>query len=164
MQGNKETWSKALTIGVLETAQIQKRDFACIIYASEAEEPIIIKKNEVNPDKILDCAEKFLGGGTNFTNPLEKAMKLIEESEFKNADIIFITDGDCRCSSAFITRFNKIKEEKEFRTIGVLVNVGSESVSDTELKRFCDTITKISNIADLTDGNSAANEAIFGAL
>lgn len=63
MQGDEEVWSKALSVGILEVAQMQKRDFACIIYSSHADDPIVIKKDEIAPQKIIDCAERFHNGG-----------------------------------------------------------------------------------------------------
>lgn len=63
MGETEEMWSKALTIGILEVAQLQKRDFACIIYSGSADEPIIIKKDEIAPQKIIECAERYHGGG-----------------------------------------------------------------------------------------------------
>lgn len=164
MQGDEEIWSKALTVGILEVAQMQKRDFACIIYSSHADKPIVIKKDEIAPQKIIDCAERFHNGGTSFEAPLNEALELIKDSTFKNADIIFITDGDCYVSDNFSRKFKQIKEDKDFRTLGVLVNIGCGHVSDSSLKEFCDSITLVSDIADLNDGNSEVNKSIFGSL
>ena len=63
MKGDQEIWSKALSVGLLEVAQMQKRDFACIIYSSRADDPIVIRKDEISPQKIIDVAERFHGGG-----------------------------------------------------------------------------------------------------
>lgn len=63
MNGDRETWSKAFTMGVLEIAQIQKRDFAFIAYDSDADDPIILKKGEVSPNKVITICEEFLDGG-----------------------------------------------------------------------------------------------------
>ena len=164
MQGDEEIWSKALTIGILEVAQMQKRDFACIIYSSHADKPIVIKKDEIAPQKIIDCAERFHNGGTSFEAPLNEALELIKDSTFKNADIVFVTDGDCYVSDNFSRKFKQIKEDKDFRTLGVLVNMGRGHVSDNSLKEFCDSITLVSDIADLNDGNSEVNKSIFGSL
>jgi uncharacterized protein with von Willebrand factor type A (vWA) domain len=163
MSGNQEIWSKAMACGVLEIAQYQKRDFACILYSSRAEEPIIIKKDEISPEKIIQVAERFSGGGTNFEAPLQKACKLIEDSTFKEADILFISDGDCGVSSDFLRKFKRLKEEKEFRCFGVLVDVGGHSAYTT-LNEFCDNVTNISNIAELSNADSDVNKGIFGAL
>ena len=164
MSGDQEIWSKALTVGILEVAQMQKRDFACIIYSSHADKPIVIKKDEIAPQKIIDCAERFHNGGTSFEAPLNEALELIKDSTFKNADIVFITDGDCYVSDGFSRKFKQIKEEKDFKTLGVLVNMGRGHASDSSLKEFCDNVTLVSDIADLTDSNSSTNTAIFGAL
>ena len=164
MQGDEEIWSKALTVGILEVAQMQKRDFACIIYSSHADKPIVIKKDEIAPQKIIDCAERFHNGGTSFEAPLNEALELIKDSTFKNADIVFITDGDCYVSDNFSRKFKQIKEDKDFKTLGVLVNMGHGHVSDSSLKEFCDNITLVSDIADLNDGNSEVNKSIFGSL
>jgi uncharacterized protein with von Willebrand factor type A (vWA) domain len=163
MNGSEELWSKALAIGVLEIAQMQKRDYACIIYDSVADNPIVISKNEISPEKIISIAETFKGGGTNFENPLKKALDLIKQSQFKDADILFITDGDCYVSDTFKQKFKAVKEEKEFKTMGVLVDMGGHP-SDSSLKEFCDDVVCVSKIADLKDGESAVNKAIFGAL
>ena len=63
MEGDEEVWSKALTVGILEVAQMQKRDFACIIYSNHADNPIVIKKDEIAPQQIISSAENFHNGG-----------------------------------------------------------------------------------------------------
>lgn len=79
-------------------------------------------------------------------------------------DIVFITDGDCCVSDDFLRKFKKTKEEKEFKTKGILVNLGYGHSSDSSLKEFCDDITLISSVADLKDSDSEVNKNIFGNL
>ena len=79
-------------------------------------------------------------------------------------DIVFITDGDCYVDDSFLRKFNQIKQEKEFKTMGVLVNMGRGHVSSSSLKEFCDSITLVSDIADLKDSESSVNKSIFGNL
>lgn len=164
MAGDEELWSKAMTVALMEVAQLQKRDFACIIYSSRADKPIIVKKDEVAPQKIIDVAERFHNGGTNFECALEEALTLLNDSSFKEGDVVFITDGDCGISDKFLKRYRNIKEEKEFRTQGIIINLGGGHCSDSTLKEFCDTITPISNIADLKNGDSELNKAIFSSI
>lgn len=164
MDGDRETWSKAFTMGVLEIAQIQKRDFAFIAYDSHANEPIVIKKGEVSPEKVITICEEFLDGGTNFEAPLRKALDLIKDSTFKNADIIFVTDGDCSVSDSFKQKFKQVKEDKEFACKGILVDMGGYRSSDSTLREFCDDVVRISNIADLTNGESEVNKQLFGSI
>lgn len=164
MDGDRETWSKAFTMGVLEIAQMQKRDFAFIAYDTRANDPIVIKKGEVSPDKVITICEEFLDGGTNFEAPLRKALDLIKDSTFKNADILFVTDGDCSVSDKFKQEFKRTKEEKEFACKGVLIDMGSWHSSDVTLREFCDDVIKVSNIADLTNGESEVNKQLFGSI
>lgn len=164
MGETEEMWSKALTIGILEVAQLQKRDFACIIYSGSADEPIIIKKDEIAPQKIIECAERYHGGGTNFENPLKESLKLLKQSEFHDADIVFITDGDCGVSDEFMKKFKAAKEDKEFKTKGILVNMGHGHSSRSTLDEFCDDVVLMSSVADLQNADSDANKNIFGNL
>ena len=95
---------------------------------------------------------------------MNKALELIKDAAFKNADIVFVTDGDCYMSDSFTRKFNQIKEDKDFRTLGVLVNMGRGHHSDSSLKEFCDSITFVSDIADIKNADSEINKAIFGAI
>ena len=91
-------------------------------------------------------------------------MTLIKDSTFKDADILFLTDGDCSVSDDFLRRYKAVKEDKEFKTLGVLIDMGRGHCSCGELERFCDSITYVSNISDLKNGDSEANKTIFGSL
>jgi uncharacterized protein with von Willebrand factor type A (vWA) domain len=162
MQGDKETWAKALAVGILEIAQNQKREFACIPYDSRVRKVIEIKKDEINPQKILEIAEEKASGGTDFESPLREASKLIDKSNFKQADIVFITDGDCGVSDRFIREFKKLKEDKDFKALGVLVDYGHSS--NATLNDICDSVTTISKIADARNADSDVNKMIFGSL
>lgn len=162
MQGDKDMWAKALAVGILEVAQLQKREFACIPYDSRCRKTTIIHKDEISPDKIIGIAEERATGGTDFESPLKEASKLIEDSNFKEADVVFITDGDCCVSDEFRRKFKQLKEDKEFRTMGVLVDYGH--TSRTTLNDFCDSVTTVSQIADAKNANSDVNKMIFGSL
>ena len=154
-------WGKALSVGILEIAQKQKREFACLAYDTDITDEIIIHKDDIVPEKILEVANIADGGGTSFTEPLKRCLDLIDQSEFKQADVVFITDGECAISNDFRRKFNQKKEEKEFRVLGVIVDEGGYHASDSSLKDFCDSITRISDIAN---ADAKENKEIFGAL
>ena len=165
MNGDEEMWSKAMAMGVLEVAQMQKRDYGCILYSSYADDPIIINKDEISPEKVITICESFEGGGTNFERPLQKALDMIKKSKvWKEADIMFITDGDCSTSDTFLRKFNSAKEEYEFKTKGILVDLGRYHSSDASLREFCDDVVRISSIAELNDANSDINKQLFAGL
>ena len=162
MSGEKDMWAKALAVGILEVAQLQKREFACIPYDSYCRKTTIIHKDEISPEKIIGIAQERATGGTDFERPLKEASELIKDSNFKEADIVFITDGDCGVSDDFRRKFKQLKEDKEFRTMGVLVDYGH--CTSKTLEDFCDSITTVSDIADANKANSAVNKMIFGSL
>ena len=74
MNGNREMWSKAVAIAMLEIAHNQKRDFAGILFSNKVSfnSPIIIPKDSIEPNKVLELAESFSGGGTDFEEPLRE--------------------------------------------------------------------------------------------
>lgn len=163
MEGSREKWSKAIALAMLEIANIQKRDYAAILFDSSVHPPIVIEKGEVNPQKVLDIAEIFLDGGTNFEKPLAEAINLIKTSKFKKADIAFITDGDSHLSDSFLNTFNQVKDEKEFSVMSILINAGSR-VSDKTLKKFSDKIITLDKLSDLTSANSDVAHEIFSTV
>lgn len=79
-------------------------------------------------------------------------------------DIIFVTDGYCSVSDNFKQKFKQVKEEKEFACKGILVDMGGWRSSDSTLKEFCDDVVRISNVADLKNGESEVNKQLFGSI
>lgn len=126
MGGDNELWAKAVTLALLEIAQMQKRAFAEIFFGLESNplEIFEIHKGEQNIlDKVIWIAEYYLGGGTDFETPLNAAIELIEKTEFKKADIVFVTDGYCGVSDEWLQEFLRRKAEKEARVHSVLVEM-----------------------------------------
>jgi hypothetical protein len=91
MSGDRETWSKAVALALLEIATMQKRGFACIHSCgkSDALETIEIKPGEKDIlSKAVKVAEFFLNaGGTAFEPALSQAQELISKQSFKKADV-----------------------------------------------------------------------------
>lgn len=165
MDGEKDMWCKAMIMAVLEIAQFQKRDFACILYSSTADEPVIITKKEIAPDKTIQLCERFSGGGTSFEAPLRKALEVIDKyKNFKKADIMFISDGDCAISSTFKAEFKRNKEKYDFTCNGVIINTDRYKQDTTSMIDFCDNITDIRDIAELKNADSDTNMSLFSSL
>lgn len=164
MAGDKELWSKAVALGLLEIAQMQKRNFAAIGFGSKGDNlkfdeatkkneykqdlVTVIEKNERNIiPKVLHIAEYFLGGGTDFESPLDKAMEIIQEVEFKKADIVFVTDGECGVNEEWLSKFKELKKQKEVRIHTVLCDYGNTSTES--VKEFSDQITSTSDLNEV---------------
>ncbi len=96
-----------------------------------------------------------------FETPLQKALEVIEQSKFKKADIVFITDGHSYTHPDFIDKFNKLKDEKEFKVLSVLIYAGGKIGNIESLQLFSDDIMTIGELAELEDANSVIAHKIF---
>ena len=93
----------------------------------------------------MRAAETFLDGGTNFETPMSEALCLMQEYGFENADIVFITDGECELSDTFAAELRKQQTEKHFTITGVLLDRGVLGM-DFSLKTFCQNIYRTSEL------------------
>ncbi|MFA5183941.1 MAG: VWA domain-containing protein [Patescibacteria group bacterium] len=142
----QEIWEKGLALGLYQCADYQNRHFIFIQYGGPSDplKVIEIKKGEASYLKLLEVAEYFLGGGTDFEKPLKKAQEYIEKG--LKADIVFITDGECAVSSEFLIEFNEARKKIPFNVFSVLLNIGGRT-SSASLEKFSD---ELFNVSELT--------------
>jgi uncharacterized protein with von Willebrand factor type A (vWA) domain len=149
MAGDKEVWSKAVTLTLLEIARRQRRPFHSICFSS-GDTPLQIldmnprERYEIEIDKVMDLAEYFPGGGTDFQKPLDAALQCLKKSHYKKGDIIFITDGECQVTPDWAQGFREEKEKLGFSLFSILIDVGPSSLGT--LKEFSDRITTIKQL------------------
>lgn len=154
MAGDKEIWSKAVTLTLLDIARRQRRQFRSICFSS-AETPLQIldlnRQQRYAADMRLafDIAEYFPGGGTDFQKPLDAALDCVRRSKRRRADVVLITDGECRVDPQWLQGFKRLKEELGFSLFSVLIDVGPSSLHS--LKELSDEITSVTHLtADAT--------------
>jgi uncharacterized protein with von Willebrand factor type A (vWA) domain len=149
MSGDKEIWSKAVALTLLDIARRQRRLFRSICFSS-AETPLQVldmnprDRYQVESKTVLDLAEYFPGGGTDFQTPLDAALECLREARFKKGDVVFITDGECQVSSEWAEQFRKEKERLGFSLFSVLIDMGPASLGT--LQEFSDRITTIKQL------------------
>ncbi|HEY1235194.1 MAG TPA: VWA domain-containing protein [Candidatus Binatia bacterium] len=149
MSGDKEIWSKAVTLTLLEIARKQRRLFRSICFSS-ADTPLQIldmnprDRYEVETKRIMDLAEYFPGGGTDFQTPLDAALDCLRQSRFKKGDIVFITDGECQVDPQWAENFRQQKERLGFSLFSILIDTGPASLGT--LKEFSDRISTIKQL------------------
>jgi uncharacterized protein with von Willebrand factor type A (vWA) domain len=166
MSGIKEYKSKALALAVAEVAYQQKRNFACILFDTKAYDPVVIdpdEKIDTIVNKVISLSQDFYGGGTDFEPPLNQAVEIIEKDEFNNADILFLTDGFSILNNKFLEKYRKLKEEKQFKTIGLLLDDSDieRNEGKHELEKFCDDIkfnSLIENDPNFDNSEDVAND------
>ena len=67
-----------------------------------------------------------MGGGTNFQILLMAAIRIIQKSvRFKNADIIFVTDGEAEIKDNFLQDYRHAKERLKSQCMGCILGDGS---------------------------------------
>ena len=140
-------WAKAFALSLLDIAAKDKRKFTLIHFASDSE----LKVSKFEPGKysiedILQAAEHFFNGGTDFEKPLSQALKLLKNG-YENADIVFVTDGECAVTQEFTANFYEIKKAKHFQVTGILLDK-EESNTGISLTPFCDKIYRSSEFSN----------------
>lgn len=143
MEGNPEIWAKGIALALIQIAAQQKRSARVIHFDSYVRQVDDWPQGKIDPEKLMTSMLPFYRGGTEFEQPLRRALEAIKEDEYKKADIIFITDGECAVSDDFIEEFRRRKAEKEFTCYGV--HIGYQNYG---LERFCDKIVKVSDFAN----------------
>jgi len=151
MAGEKEIWSKAVALTLLEIARRQRRLFRFICFSS-AETPLFTldlnprAHHEVQEDRALDLAEYFPGGGTDFMIPLDAALDCLRAARYRRGDVVLVTDGECRVEPEWLARFQAEKKKLGFAVYSVLIDVGQSS-QDT-LAALSDRVTSVSSLTD----------------
>ena len=145
-EGDPAAWGKALAMTLLEIAEEGKRKFALIHFASGSSVQVdMFIPGEYGTEDKLRAAETFLGGGTNFERPLTEALALMEDRGFENADIVFLTDGECSLPDAFAESFRRKQTDKNFTVTGILLDVGCPRM-EFSLTPFCRKIYRTSQL------------------
>ncbi|MEU8710024.1 VWA domain-containing protein [Streptomyces sp. NPDC048565] len=155
-----EAWSKACALALLDQARRAKRDFVGILFSS-AESVKVCRfpaSGPVGIADVIDFAEHFYGGGTNYRAPLSAAVGLLEE-EFntdgrRRGDIVMITDGECDVTEGWMRGWNDARRALGFRCFGVAVGAPGAARPGTVLDALCDNLR---GIEDLTDVHAAGD-------
>lgn len=142
MNGPKDQFAKATTLSLAHYAKLQRRSFGWNLFETRVKISRVYPEGKISAEQMLEMVEVGTSGGTNFEEPLQKAMDMITNEGLKKADIVFITDGDCAVSDKFLSKFNAFKKQYEVTVVVVLCDVGH--TSDTTVKKFADVIERAS--------------------
>lgn len=140
---NLDTQAKGFALALMSIARKQKRDFALILFSTKTR-TLRYPKGKISTKDMVGLAEMFLGGGTHFDRPLEEVLTVIEESRYKQADVVFVTDGEAYLKENFVQEFRMKKNEKAFSVLSLLFGVER---TDT-VEQFSDEILKARSFED----------------
>nr|WP_255551192.1 VWA domain-containing protein [Sporosarcina sp. E16_8] len=132
-----DTQSKGFILTLISIARKQRRDF-CLILFSTRTQIHKYEKGKIKGSDMVSLVRTFLGGGTNFVLPLDQAMNVINESQFKQADLVFVTDGEDTLSDSFLLAFNKKKKEKDFNVLSLVLGSSTKIV-----EQFSDRVVQV---------------------
>lgn len=133
MRGDRHAWAMATALAYLQIAIEQKRSFAVVHFASSVlRVDRFVKEEKISIDALIKLVSfSSTGGGTSFQEPLGKARDIIRsEKDFKDADIILITDGQCSISDMWEDDFNAWRTASGARTFSILIGMEGDSVND----------------------------------
>lgn len=143
--------SKAFCVALLMIAKKQKRDIAIIPFASKLGDVNIFRKGHATTQQLMQFSNSFLGGGTNYEPPLREALTILLQSEFKEADLLFVTDGSSFLSSKFIEEFNQTKKQKQFQCTTVVLTNLYNAVDVNMVNKFSDFVIEVAELFEATE-------------
>lgn len=133
MNGAPNTWSSGFFLTLAAMARKQRREAVLINFGCSNELKCYEFSKNAKFTDYIDSASFMFGGGTDFQAPLQKAADYISQSAYDKADVLFITDGHSYVSEEFLKEFKKLKKQRDFKVITVVINVwgGREDVVES---------------------------------
>ena len=146
MDGPEEIESTGLMLALVGIAQSQNRKARVILYDSQVRYVKDIDPLTASPTERLHLADRQYGGGTNFMEPLSEALDALEQNAaLKEADVVFITDGEADVTESFSKKWREAQQRLSFKVYTLLVG----SYVNTEvLDRFSDMNIHVRDLSD----------------
>jgi uncharacterized protein with von Willebrand factor type A (vWA) domain len=151
MKGPRDEWAKAIGISLLFYAQDNNRCFEGIVFSGPTQDmqEFYFGPGEKNLEKTMGFATAFKGGGTNFENPINRAVEVISLANnlnvtngLKDADIILISDGISRVSEEFLDKLKKAKEKLKIKIHTILI----QTMQEGYVSEFSDSIHHVQEL------------------
>jgi uncharacterized protein with von Willebrand factor type A (vWA) domain len=155
MEGDREYWAKAFMLVLLHLAHREGRRAHVIHFGSPGEvlHQAFEDREDFTPVRIVEAAEVFLAGGTDYHTPLDLALDLLREEHDATgrtqADIVFVTDGECYVDGEFLDTFRSEMARMGARAWGVDVT-GHRADRGGPLAAVCG--GQVCSIRDLRSG------------
>lgn len=159
MSGEREVWSKAVALAMLEVAARQKRAFTIIHWNTSVVQEASFPAGGVDSAKLLDAMDFFAGGGTDLLAPAARALQILgaaavdKKHPLRKADVVFVTDGDAGTHGAKEFRVST----KHFGATVYGVLVGGRRSDRVALSEWCDQVVAIDDVGQ----DAAVHNAVF---
>jgi uncharacterized protein with von Willebrand factor type A (vWA) domain len=147
LENDNELYAKALLVKLHDIAVKEHRSFVSIAFADDVLDVFQHTKSSFKVEEFIKFIQLNVSFGTDFESPLTEAIQYINKERYKDADIIFITDGGAEVSDEFKAKFNSIKLKKNFKVYSV--NISQDETNNMYLKKFSDEIINVSSLLNL---------------
>lgn len=137
-------WALAIALTMILLAKQQNRDYYIGMFDYYMQKELRSADGPVTLETIINLLSVRAGGGTSFDKPLQKGLDVMLESKYNKADMVFVTDGECRVNPTLLDNFQTAKKEREFRVLGV----ACASVDPGSLAGFCDKTLSVKSVFD----------------
>lgn len=135
--------AKGFTLALAMIAKKQRRDFCVIPFSTTTGNGVVCAKGKVTTEHVLQLANNFLGGGTRYMPVLNEAVEYIQnQKRFKQADIIFVTDGDPSDTGAIKKELPLFLELKNRHSIKVMSLLIGDDPNEEFAKQFSDVVIR----------------------
>ncbi len=102
MQGAPQLKAKALLLAIANILKKEERSLHVLLFGASGEVREFSMAEQNNAAGLLRFLRQGFGGGTDFETPLKRALAVIaEEKDYRKADVLMISDGDCSLSPEF---------------------------------------------------------------
>ena len=140
-------WCKAVALALLDIAMRDQRRFAVIHFAGVGDvQTDLFLPGQYDREDVLRCAETFLNGNTDYETPLREALRLMEQEGFENADMVFVTDGECVLPDSFLEKLKAEQSARGFQITGILLDQ-EDAGFEFSLREFCTNVYRTSQLS-----------------
>lgn len=153
MTGAPEIWSKAIALALLDLARREGRPFAFCLFSTRLVVDFIERQDKrTPPESVLQILATHAGGGTDFDPPLNWACDVVGRyAHLKDADLVFITDGECRASAATCKRLAALPIQCHGVAVGAAL---SRQAGPGSMAEFCDRLLTAQDFVPARDNST----------
>ncbi len=123
MEGAPMLKAKALLLAIANILKQEDRSLHVLLFGASGEIREFAMDKENNAAGLLAFLQQGFGGGTDFESPLKRAFEIIAlQKDYKKADVLMISDGDCQLSTEFTQIITSQKHRLDCMVYSVLCN------------------------------------------
>jgi uncharacterized protein with von Willebrand factor type A (vWA) domain len=123
MQGGREQVAKAVVLEAMRLANLQKRP--CYLYAFSGPGEVIERTLALDADGlegVIEFLSQTFHGGTDISDPIQRAVEKIHESDWELADLVIASDGEFSVTLEVEASVKLARDSLGLRVQGVLIN------------------------------------------